>query len=417
MSHTKLLTIILAAFFLLAVSLAMRMSQLYFMSAVLVSIPIISYAFGRFALRSLRCSRDVPEFASEGELLTITLRVKGRSRLLGPIRIEDTLPEWIASAADRSETPGVTILQLGTATGLPDRNLTVEGVTFTYSAVPTKRGDHMIGPVRVRATDPLGLFEFRCSYPILSRVIAFPSPIRLRELRSVTGGEFGDYQFDGAGSKGSGIDFHGVREYQPGDELRRVYWKSTAKHNRLNVIEFEHSLAQDTLIAIDLRRGGETGRGPFSALECGVRIAAGIASDAVASGSSVRLVCGGIEGPAATFGRGADHLYSIMYALATVEADQPESLPEVLLGHIEDIPRNSALACITSAVDPGLAECAELLRSRQVRMTVVAVHVLGEPAERLEDEMTALVSAGASVAIVACSPDGPTARVTYQHAA
>lgn len=419
MTHTKLLTIIMAALFLLAVSLAMRMSQLYFMSAALVSIPLVSYVLGRFALRSLCCSRDAPEFATEGELLNVTVCVKGRSRLLGPIGVEDTLPQWIANAGDEEagRRRGSALVELATATGSPERNVTADGVVFSYEVVPTKRGDHLIGPVRVRATDPLGLFEFHSSYPILSRVIVFPMPIHLPELRSITGGEFGDYLFDGSGSKGSGIDFHGVREYQPGDELRRVYWKSTARHGRLNVIEFEHSLAQDTLIAIDLRQGTEMGHGAYSSLEYAVRLAAGIASDAIASGSSVRLMCAGLEGPAALLGRGTDHLYSIMHALAQLKADQHESLSSVLLSHMEDIPRNSVVVCITSAADSGLAESAEFLRSRRSRMAAVIVSVMPEMSTAVQDQSSGLAAAGASVATVECSTGCPMARVIYEHAA
>lgn len=409
----------MAALFLLAVSLAMRLSQLYFMSAVLVSIPLVSYLLGRFALRSLHCSRQAPEFATEGELLRVTVSVKGHSRLLGPIGVEDTLPQWISNVggATHGSSRGSALVELATATGLPDENVEADGVRFSYDVVPKKRGDHLIGPVRVRATDPLGLFEFHGSYSILSRVIVFPMPIHLQELRSITGGEFGDYLFDGSGSKGSGIDFHGVREYQPGDELRRVYWKSTARHGRLNVIEFEHSLAQDTLIAIDLRQGTEIGQGAFSSLEYAVRLAAAIASDAIESGSSVRLICAGLGGPAALLGRGSDHLYSIMHALAQVKADQQESLSSVLLSHMEDIPRNSVVVCITSGADEGLAESAEFLRSRRSRMAAVIVSVVPETHGSIDEQSALLAAAGASVAAVECSTGSPSARVVYQHAA
>ncbi len=418
MTHTKLLTIILAAVFLLAVSLVTRMSQLYFMSAVLGAVPIISYAFGRIALRSIICTRHVPDFASEGELIKVTLGVKGRSRLLGPIRIDDTLPEWIVHLGRvGGASGGADVVEIGTATAVPGRNLSADGVEFSYSAVPVKRGVHTIGPLRIRATDPLGLFDFKLSYPVLSRVTTFPTPLRLDELRSITGGAFGDFQFEGGGAKGSGIDFHGIREYQPGDELRRVYWKSTARHGRLNVIEFEHSLAQDTLVAIDLREGNEIGRGRFSSLEYSVRLAAGLASDAVSSGSAVRLIGAGLDDSASAAGRGADHLYSVLNTLAHVSADRQETLSSLILRRIDEIASGSSVVCVTSAGDSGLAECAEILRVRQVRMTVIVTYMLPHRDDRIDDLIAGLSSAGATVLAVACSPDGPMARVTYQNAA
>jgi uncharacterized protein (DUF58 family) len=341
--------------------------------------------------------------------------------LLGPIRIEDTLPEWIVHTdlqgqEDQAEG-GSKRMQVGSATASPERVLSARGVVFTYSAVSVKRGEHVIGPLRVRASDPLGLFDFRVKYSLLSKVMTLPTPIRLDELRSITGGEFGDYQFEGGGSKGSGIDFHGVREYQPGDELRRVYWKSTARHGHLNVIEFEHSLAQDTIVALDLQQGTEVGHGQFSSLEYGIRLAAGLVTDAAACGSAVRLIGAGIQGSATWSGRGPDHLYSILYSLALAKADRTESLSSVLLERVEDIPRGSAVACVTSVADSRLAECAEFLRARQIRMTVVLTYLLPELPERTQLQIASLAAAGASVIAVGCSTDGPTARVTYQHAA
>lgn len=417
MTHTKLLTILLASLFLLAVSLALRMRQLYVMSAALAAIPFISYLLGRYALRSLSCSRQAPEYASEGELVCLSLRIRGHSRLLGPIRVEDTLPEWIAVA--EGGAPGISgdTLEVGVVTATPAVRASAEGVAFSYDVVPVKRGEHVIGPVRVRATDPLGLFDFRAGYPLQSRILTFPTPVRLEEVRSATGGEYGDYQFEGSGARGSGIDFHGVREYQPGDELRRVYWKSTARHGRLNVIEFEHSLAQDTVIAIDLKRGTEMGRGRYSSLEHGIRLAAGTAQDAVLGGSAVRLIGAGIEGPSAIPGRGQDQYYEVLQALSRVEADQEEALSSVLMRHADVISRNSVILCLTSEIDDRLAECAAAFRARHIRMTVLLVYMMPDLPAGFDDQVAELAAAGSSVITVACSPESPDTRVTYKHAA
>ncbi|MBP6965061.1 MAG: DUF58 domain-containing protein [Armatimonadetes bacterium] len=417
MTHTKLLTILMASLFLLAVSLALRMRQLYVMSAALAAIPFISYLLGRYALRSLSCSRQAPEYASEGELLRLSLRIRGHSRLLGPIRVEDTLSEWLAPAEGGAPGSSGDTLEVGVVGAAAAVRASADGVAFSYGVVPTKRGEHLIGPVRVRATDPLGLFDFGAGYPLQSRILAFPTPVRLDEIRSAAGGEYGDYQFEGSGASGSGIDFHGVREYQPGDELRRVYWKSTARHGRLNVIEFEHSLAQDTVIAVELKKGTELGRGRYSSLEHGVRLAAGIAQDAVTGGSAVRLIGAGIEGPAAAAGKGQDQYYAVLQALALVEADREEALSDVLMRHADVISQNSVILCVTPEIDDRLAECAGGFRARHVRMTVLLVYMMPDRPRGLDGRVAELAAAGASVIVVACSPESPDAKVTYRYAA
>src|SRR5438445_13416249 len=38
---------------------------------------------------------------------------------------------------------------------------------------------------------------------------------------------------------GSGTEMFGAREYRPGDPLRRIHWRSSARHGELIVREFE----------------------------------------------------------------------------------------------------------------------------------------------------------------------------------
>lgn len=286
----------------------------------------------------------------------------------------------------------------------------------SYTAMPKKRGKYKIGPTTVRMTDPLGFLRFKGYYPTFSEVRVYPAPLHILELNAKLGGEIGEQQFEGSGAKGSGVDFHGVRDFNAGDELRRVHWKSTARHGRLNVIEFEHTLGNNALIAIDLERGTEIGNPPFTSTEYIAKLAAGIAEQAIMHGSSVRLMYPGVAGSAASPGVGLGQFYAILEALAEVEADKHCSLCETILKEADSIERNTVVICISPRIEETTAECVEMLNARSIRTVFVLVKMT--PVFELREEVliSALASAGAYIAIVECSDKELMAELSYQYA-
>lgn len=396
MSIMKIVTAAIAALFLLVVSAVFRFDELYIMSAAILSVPMVSYIVARVIVQRLECERDVPEYVHEGEPMEIELRLRGKSGLLGPIEIEDQLGEWIRmEGGHRSDW-------------------VFDRATITYSATARKRGHHTIGPLRLRVTDPLGFFSFTCHYPLTSRVVVFPTPLRVEHLSVRAIGSAGEYEFDGMGKKGSGIDFHGVREYQLGDDLRRVHWRSTARHRRLSVIEYEHSKAQDTLIAVDLQSGSEVGSGLYTSLEYAVRLAAGIAEETLMLGSSARLIAAGLEGPATRAGKGANQLHVILHALAGMQANQEHSLAEVLLQSSDMISGNAMVTCVVSSIDEQLLLAAEMLVSRGIGVRILSVNLTGP------DDGQALnigpIEYGVSIAAVDCSSHRVEGCIRYEQA-
>lgn len=401
MSSMKLITVAIAALFLLVVSAVLRFSELYIMSAAVASVPIASYLVGRIVVRNLRCSREVPHFAREDEPFRVSLHLHGKSGLLGPMEINDVLPEWMEKAASLADLPSES-----------------DGVlTATYTATSTKRGEHAIGPLKLRVSDPLGFFMFSCEYPLMSRVVVLPRPMHIPELEVRRAGSFGQYQFEGTGARGSGTDFHGVREYQPGDELRRIHWASTARHGHLNVVEFEHRRAQDTVIAIDLRRGSEVGYGRYSSLEYAIRIGAGIAEEALMLGSSARLMCAGLEGAAASPATGLDQLYIILETLAKIRADRREAISDVLLRDLDALSSDSVVTCLSACADEGLARCAQLLAPKGAKINFILINPASEVEPGPDEFVGNLVAAGASAAIVECSTEAVEGYVRYDYPA
>lgn len=400
MSSTKLITVTLSSLFLLIVAISLRSADLCLMSTALISVPVLSYVVGRIATRTLRCSRESPMYAHEGQPIQITLRVDGKSNLLGAITLDDRLPQWI------QKNDGHPII----AESTPDETVA------SYEVTGMKRGEYTVGPLILHTSDPLGFFQFRSTYSLTSNLIVLPQPLGVQGLRMWSAGGFGDRQFEGEGSRGSGTEFHGVREYQVGDELRRVHWRSTAKHGELNVIEFEHSRARDAVIAVDLQRGTESGRGRFTSLEYAIRMAAWIADEMIASGGTVRLVCGGLGGQASIPGRGSEHLHVILDALARIEANRREPLSEVLLADLDSFVRGSDVVCLSSTIDAGIPRCAELLLSKGARLHFIVITVGNILPDETELIARQLAASDSTVTVVGCSRESVDAHVVTDYA-
>ncbi len=95
--------------------------------------------------------------------------------------------------------------------------------------------------------------------------------IKPRKTRSI----LGDYP---SRRKGAGMEFTDIREYQPGDAMRWVNWKVTARKGEIMVNEYESERTGDTVILLDVRRFLK-GSGEYEALlNASVRAAATLAT-------------------------------------------------------------------------------------------------------------------------------------------
>jgi uncharacterized protein (DUF58 family) len=87
-------------------------------------------------------------------------------------------------------------------------------------------------------------------------------------------------EVDGAGPMGPGLDVRGVREWRPGDAVRHVHWRSTARTGRIAVLEY----GEPTIDKIGLFVAGTTADPRFEAT---LAIAASTAWRAVDDGIAV----------------------------------------------------------------------------------------------------------------------------------
>jgi uncharacterized protein (DUF58 family) len=337
MTRVKRFALVTAATFLLLSASLVHLGHLYYMAALILALPIASLAVSVFTLRGLSFEREVPGTAWEDETATFVLKVTNAGytpRLF--LRALDQLPQWIRPVAD--EPPLFDVPGRATA-------------RIPYEADLLKRGAYTIPAVTVVTQDPLGIFYFRKTLPCKSEILVYPRPQRIPDVLLSGAERFGFRDMPIAAARGYGVDIDGVREYVPGDPLRRMHWKSVARTGRLNVIEFEESRSINIVLVLDCRAGSDVGEGLQTSFEYLVRTAASLAHLGIRQGASVRLVCGEEPDPANAMGRGTDHMLEILACLARAEANDPNYLGDRLVQRVGHVQPGTSLVILTSSVD------------------------------------------------------------------
>ncbi len=227
---------------------------------------------------------------------------------------------------------------------------------------PQRRGVVRVADWWVESGDPLGLFAVRARGRdgeltlVLPRYTSLRRHPLARELEaSVT-----------APRAGSGTEVFGVRQYQPGDPLRRIHWRSTARLGELIVREFEPPGVQNVGIFLD-----PSPTTPDGADQC-ARLAASEAWDCIRAGGRVTLWAPGCE---PTRPEEERSLHAILQWLARYprpSKDAPESPPPV-----------GAAVAVTTQSEPRLLDAIEDVSARggPVRAWVVGAAVLATDVE------------------------------------
>jgi uncharacterized protein (DUF58 family) len=188
-----------------------------------------------------------------------------------------------------------------------------------YRLPTDRRGRFEIGPLRATVADPFGLASRTRRILGTEEVIVFP---RVHEIMALpeTGGDELDRDMPRAhGRLDPGGEFLNLRDYEPGDDLRRVHWRSTARRQRLMVRQNEARRRTPVLVMLDVRPGCHD-RASF---ERAVEATASIVNACERAGRPYEFI---LSTGALVGASGRRRLASVMDELAVVEAHGPDRI-------------------------------------------------------------------------------------------
>ncbi|MGX2997763.1 DUF58 domain-containing protein [Streptomyces sp. JNUCC 64] len=215
-----------------------------------------------------------PDRVPAGEEARVHLRMENVSRLpTGLLMLQDQVPYVLGSrprfVLDRVEAGGRR--------------------EVSYRVRSDLRGRYPLGPLQLRLNDPFGMCELTRSFATHDLLTVIPPVEPLPAIRLV-----GDANGYGEGRQRSlalsGEDDVIPRGYRHGDDLRRVHWRSTARHGKLMVRREEQPQRARCTVLLDTRSGAYEGVGPGSAFEWAVSGAASVLLHMLERDFSVRLL-------------------------------------------------------------------------------------------------------------------------------
>jgi len=385
----QLVTLLTCAAGMSLVGLVYNAIAVHFMVGALLATVVVSYATSRLSALALEWRREAADRVFEHEPVEVAVELTNRGRL--PrflLTVVDQLPEFMRA----DHLPEFVLPSLWPG----------ERVRLSYQARAAKRGVYALGPLRVSVSDPFGVFHHFVPVPAVGEAVVYPRPVPLGPL------EIGETGADPALSTGerarasdSGTEFYGIRDYQPGDELRRIHWPATAHHNRLTVIEFEHGSSRSLTVVLDAMAGTEFGAGADTSLELGVRIAASLIHWVLHNDGRAGLAVGSAEGVRWIELDRLDREYEALEVLARVRADGPLPVSQVLEEAGQYMPAGGATCVVTAAPDAGLPGAVALLRRQQLHVAVALLDAISfDPRAPGFLAPAALEAAGARVATI-----------------
>ncbi len=316
--------------------------------------------------------------ATIGALVLITVCFIALSRLrisvdreLHPPRVHAGTPSRVDLRVENQGRRRSPVLGLRDAvSGTRGANLLVgplepDGVVRAAYRLPTeKRGILEIGPLTVTMADPFGITEVSMNASGVSELTVYPHVDDIVPVPQTTGNDpmSGAEHPNALGRTGE--DFYALRPYVVGDDLRRVHWPSTARHDELMVRQDELPWQGRASVLVDVRSSANTEQ----SLELVISAAASIVTASVKRQDLVRLIT--TDGSDSGFAAGHAHVESIMEHLASIEASHDAAFRRVLDRASRSSTGGALIAIVANLADTEL-EALSKLRNRFGSVTIV----------------------------------------------
>ena len=249
---------------------------------LLLAVPLALYfALGLFFSPGdldLTAEREISSLrARTGRVVRIRVRIQNRGGRILVLKLRDQIP------------PGCTVIEgeTGWLGALPE-----EGEVELRYAVQPERGYYQFNQIALEAGDPFGVLNRRRALEAGGRFYIHPRYFKIDRVAirpRITNVYSG---FIPARVGGPGVEFFGVREYQPGDPIRWINWRASARQAQaLFVNQYQQERVADVGLIVDTRASSQVqGMEGASIFERSIEAAGSLTNRFLQDGNRVGLL-------------------------------------------------------------------------------------------------------------------------------
>ncbi len=280
--------------------------------------------------------------------------------------------------------------------------------TFNTYTFLRKRGEFTLGPLQLISSDFFGFFEFSEWLENNKKLVVLPRIIELKQFTQLPAYLSGGKELKVSSPETTPFAA-GVREYFPGDSLRRIHWPTTARKNKLMVKEFDRDPQTNTWIMIDCAienhfeslqvdttinhpsdywsvRRQTRYELPCSTFEYGVTAAASITKYFIEHNFGVGLITSSKQKQILVSDHGYRQLGRALDTLASIQADGDIPFGVFVGEYIKQINRGSTIIFISTLQNEEMISIIDLALARGLEPVYVWIQKISFLAEHKETE-------------------------------
>ncbi len=367
-----------------------RQTNTYQLFVFLLVVVIFSMLCSVFNRLKVTMTRQLPRYGTVGEPLrysvtitNLTNRVYDRLTLIEPLA--ETLPNpvqlrqfyalhlqpWFNRSVNFRQWQNYIVYQRGGVIAeMPLPKLSHSPVQISNSFIPVRRGVIYFAPAYVAKPDLFGLFRRLITIDASQSCIVLPKRYAIKPLNMAGRRQYQSGGVSLANSVGNSSEFMSLRDYQQGDPLHSIHWKSYAKHGRLIVKDYQDEYFVRRALVLDTFVGNAS-RDQF---EAAVSVAASLATSEQGHEALLDLLFVGLQSYCFTVGRGVDQLTHLQEILASVQASSETSFILLQQTVLARIALCSSLLCVLMHWDETRQDFIQQLMARGLPVAVFLLH-------------------------------------------
>lgn len=238
----------LVIFIILVLSVWAGQTAIAILTALVLAAAGLSRLWSYWSLKGVQIERKLSEKrAFPGERLELTLRIANRKLLpLSWIQIDDEIPSGMIKNQNSlpASRPGCDVVSRSISM------LWYSAVNWKLELDCKKRGYYALGPLAVTSGDIFGFYQRTFTRPDLEYITVYPQVHDISNLAVPSLYPLGDARSDNRIYEDPSRTI-GLRDYLPGDSLRRIHWKASVRRQQLQVKIFESTTTLNAALFLD----------------------------------------------------------------------------------------------------------------------------------------------------------------------